>query len=63
MSKKTVTLILDEIEITESRTSAKIFALKENHRQQKIDVLFLPSFTGIRKKMPVLPIVLPICSP
>jgi carboxyl-terminal processing protease len=48
--QKTVTLVRDEIEIMESRASAKFFALKENDRETKIGVLTLPSFYGDNEK-------------
>jgi carboxyl-terminal processing protease len=44
--QKTVTLVRDDIEITESRASAKLFSPKENDRERKIGVLTLPSFYG-----------------
>ncbi|MDR0417955.1 MAG: carboxy terminal-processing peptidase [Puniceicoccales bacterium] len=48
--QKVVTLIRDEIEITESRASAKLFSIEENNRKAKIGVLTLPSFYGDNEK-------------
>ncbi|MDR2371894.1 MAG: carboxy terminal-processing peptidase [Puniceicoccales bacterium] len=48
--QKTVTLVRDEIEVMESRASAKFFRLKENDREKKIGVLTLPSFYGDNEK-------------
>ncbi|MDR1906692.1 MAG: carboxy terminal-processing peptidase [Puniceicoccales bacterium] len=48
--QKTVTLIRDEIEVTESRASAKFFSLKENGQEKRIGVLALPSFYGDNEK-------------
>ncbi|MDR1591102.1 MAG: carboxy terminal-processing peptidase [Puniceicoccales bacterium] len=48
--QKIVILIRDEIEITESRASAKFFTLKENGEEKRIGVLTLPGFYGDSEK-------------
>jgi carboxyl-terminal processing protease len=48
--QKIVTLVRDEIEIMESRASAKFCSLMENDREKKIGVLALPSFYGDNEK-------------
>ncbi|MDR1366490.1 MAG: carboxy terminal-processing peptidase [Puniceicoccales bacterium] len=48
--QKMVTLVRDEIELTESRASSKFFSIEENNRERKIGVLTLPSFYGDNEK-------------
>jgi carboxyl-terminal processing protease len=47
---KVVTLTRDEIELTESRASAKVFRLKDGDREWPFGVLHLPSFYGNSEK-------------
>lgn len=45
-SKKRVTLVREDIELTESRASAKIFEIQEGNKIFKIGFLVLPGFYG-----------------
>ncbi|MDR1435585.1 MAG: carboxy terminal-processing peptidase [Puniceicoccales bacterium] len=47
---KTVTLIRDEIEITESRSSAKFFQVKDGEKERRIGLIHLPGFYGENEK-------------
>jgi carboxyl-terminal processing protease len=62
--QKTVMLIRDEIEITESRASRKIFSVKENDREKKkLAFSRYQVFMAITKRMSALPIAPPIWLP
>jgi carboxyl-terminal processing protease len=47
---KTIALTRDEIELTESRASAKLFQQQDGERERRIGVLHLPSFYGPNEK-------------
>ncbi|MDR3317445.1 MAG: carboxy terminal-processing peptidase [Puniceicoccales bacterium] len=49
---KAVTLCRDEIELTDSRASAKFFQLKDGDLEHRVGLIYLPSFYGANEKEP-----------